>query len=78
MLLDSIRRKLNYINKNNRSLVFSEQYKVFCHYNFQHNSLHVFCNFQFTKEYSWIDRTWSIAPVMYVSYIAWFEVSRKI
>jgi len=27
----------------------------------------------FTKEYSWIDRTWSIAPVMYVSYIAWFE-----
>jgi len=26
-----------------------------------------------TKEYSWIDRTWSTAPVVYVCYIAWYE-----
>jgi len=26
-----------------------------------------------TKEYSWIDRTWSTAPVVYVSYMAWHE-----
>ena len=26
-----------------------------------------------TKEYSWIDRTWSTAPVVYVTYIAWCE-----
>ena len=29
---------------------------------------------QITKEYSWIDRTWSTAPVVYVCYIAWYEV----
>jgi len=26
-----------------------------------------------TKEYSWIDRTWSTAPVVYVGYMAWYE-----
>jgi steroid 5-alpha reductase family enzyme len=26
-----------------------------------------------TKEYSWVDRIWSVAPVVYVGYVAFFE-----
>ncbi len=27
----------------------------------------------FTKEYSWVDRWWSVAPAVYAGYVAWYE-----